>query len=151
MNGHEKSDRRIVPKKPPNNGTAAEESVSGEGVEGSGRAKGSPLRSDMRRMQSRGEGMPSALERIREAAKRHKRMRFTALFHHICHVDPLRVAYEQGPGVLRLGSTARPGSTTAGTWNATSRTCPASWSEERTAPRPCDGCTSRSRTAGGLL
>ncbi len=103
MNGHEKSERRIVPKKAPNNGTTPEESGSAEGVEGSGRAKGNPLRSDMCRTQSRLGGMPSAVERIREAATRDKRLRFTALFHHICHVDNLRVAYQE------LSRSAAPG------------------------------------------
>jgi len=35
----------------------------------------------------------SALERVRQAAKRDRKQRFTALFHHVYPVDQLRVAY----------------------------------------------------------
>ena len=49
-------------------------------------------------------GLPSALERIRQAARRDGRMRFTALLHHIYNPDTLREAYlglkrQAAPGV----------------------------------------------------
>jgi group II intron reverse transcriptase/maturase len=39
------------------------------------------------------QGAPSSLERVREAAKKDKKQRFTALLHHICDVERLRAAY----------------------------------------------------------
>jgi len=90
MNEHEKSDRPIVPRKPPNKGAGHRPA---EAVEGRGRAKGNPSQHDTHRTQSRGGGVPSALERIRQAARRNKDERFTALYHHVCEVDMLRRAY----------------------------------------------------------
>jgi RNA-directed DNA polymerase len=46
----------------------------------------------MYRTQS-GMSMPSVLERIRQAARRAKRQRFTALLHHVYDVERLRAAY----------------------------------------------------------
>jgi group II intron reverse transcriptase/maturase len=48
--------------------------------------------------------MPSALERIRQAARRDRRQRFTALLHHVYDVEQLRAAYfalkrEAAPGI----------------------------------------------------
>jgi len=50
------------------------------------------------------DDLPSALERIRQAARRDRKMRFTALLHHIDHLDTLREAYfslkrDAAPGV----------------------------------------------------
>jgi RNA-directed DNA polymerase len=47
---------------------------------------------------------PSALERVRQAAAKDKKLRFTALLHHIYNLDTLRMAYfslkkEAAPGV----------------------------------------------------
>src|SRR5437764_10684864 len=47
---------------------------------------------------------PSALERVRQAAKQDKQLRFTALLHHIYNLETLRMAYfslkkEAAPGV----------------------------------------------------
>ena len=103
MNGHEKSDRPIVPEKPSNNGGAEHRPKPAEGAEGSSRAKGNPLQGDTRRTQSRAVSVSSALERIRQAAQRDRKMRFTALYHHICNIDNLRAAYEE------LSRTAAPG------------------------------------------
>ena len=49
-------------------------------------------------------GLPSAVERIRQAACRDKKMQFTTLWHHVYDLDRLRVAYlslkrEAAPGV----------------------------------------------------
>jgi RNA-directed DNA polymerase len=38
-------------------------------------------------------GLPSAVERIRQAACRDRKMEFTALWHHVCELDQLRAAY----------------------------------------------------------
>jgi hypothetical protein len=84
MNGHGKSDSGVVPTKPPNNDTGSP-SMAGlrlaEAVEGRRLAKGNPHQHTMLRTQRR-VGMPHALERIRQAASRNRKMRFTALFHH---------------------------------------------------------------------
>lgn len=52
----------------------------------------------------RSEDLPSALERIRQAARPDRKMRFTALRHHVYHPDTLREAYfslqrKAAPGV----------------------------------------------------
>jgi RNA-directed DNA polymerase len=88
MNEYGKSDRPVVPVKPPNK---AGPPVA-EGVEGRGLAKGKLRQQNAPRTPSR-EGAPSALERIRQAAKRDRKLRFTALLHHIYDIDRLRAAY----------------------------------------------------------
>ena len=99
MNGQGQSDRPVVPAKSPNN--AGEPGA--EGIEGSGLAKGNPGQQNAPRTQSRG-GAPSALDRVRAVAERDKQVRFTALLHHVYHLDRLRAAYfglkrEAAPGV----------------------------------------------------
>src|SRR5262245_7302144 len=88
MNEHRKSDGPVVPLKSPNNAgqPAAEE------MEGRGPAKGNPLKQNAPRTQGRA-GAPSALERVRLAAARDRRMKFTALLHHIYDLTTLRAAY----------------------------------------------------------
>ena len=88
MTGRGKSDSSIVPGKPPNN---AEEPAA-EVVEGRGLAKGNLPERNVRRTQSR-ESTPSALERVRQAARRDRKQRFTALLHHVYAIERLRVAY----------------------------------------------------------
>jgi group II intron reverse transcriptase/maturase len=97
--GLEKSDRLIQPKKLSNN---AEKSVA-EKAEGRSLAKGNPLQGDTNRMQSRRQ-VNSALRRIRQAAERDRKAKFTSLMHHIYSVDMLREAYfslkrKAAPGV----------------------------------------------------
>jgi len=99
MNGHGKSDRPAVPVKSPNN---AGQPVA-EGMEGKGLAKGNLCQQNAPRTPSR-EGAHSALERVRQAARRDKEMRFTALLHHVYDLEALRTAYlglkrEAAPGV----------------------------------------------------
>ena len=98
-NEHGKSDRPAVPVKSPNKAgqPAAEE------MEGRGLTKGNPRQQNASRTPSRSSA-PSALERVRQAAKRYKELRFTALFHHIYNPETLRGAYfclkkEAAPGV----------------------------------------------------
>ena len=88
MNERRKSDGPVVPLKSPNNvgQPAAEE------MEERGPAKGNPLKQNAPRTQGR-TGAPSALERVRLAAASDRRMRFTALLHHIYDVHRLRAAY----------------------------------------------------------
>lgn len=72
----EKSDAPIVPEKPPNKGKPA------EAVEGRGAAKGNAFDPPAGRTQRR-ETASKGLEGIRETAKRDRRLKFTALLHHI--------------------------------------------------------------------
>jgi group II intron reverse transcriptase/maturase len=88
VNGHGKSDRSTVPRNPPNN---AERSVA-EAVEGKDLAKGNPPESNAFRTQRRGDAR-SALERVRQAARKDRKQRFTAIFHHVYDLDRLRAAY----------------------------------------------------------
>ena len=72
-----KSDPPIVPVKSPNNAASA----AAEVVEGRGGAKGNADQSGTRQTQSWVSVSP-ALDRIRDAARRDKRVRFTTLLHH---------------------------------------------------------------------
>src|SRR5881628_3529339 len=99
MNGHGKSDRPTVPMKFPNKAGQP----AAEGAEGKGLAKGNLRQQNAPRTLSR-EGAHSALERVRQAARRDKKVRFTALLHHVYNVETLRAAYfslkrEAAPGV----------------------------------------------------
>jgi len=88
MNGRGKSDSPVVPGKPPNNaGQPAAEVVEGRGL-----AKGNLPERNAPRTQSRA-GAPSALERVRQAARKDRKQRFTALLHHVHDVARLRSAY----------------------------------------------------------
>jgi len=99
MNGQGKSDRPAVPGKSPYNAGQS----AAEGTEGRGLAKGNLLEQNASRTPSRTDA-PSALERVRQAAKRDRKLRFTALLHHIYNLETLRLAYfslkrEAAPGV----------------------------------------------------
>ena len=99
MNDHGKSDRPAVPAKSPNNAGPP----AAEGMEGRGLAKGNLRQPNASRTLSRTD-VHSALERVRQAAKRDKKVRFTALLHHVYDLDRLRTAYlalkrEAAPGV----------------------------------------------------
>jgi RNA-directed DNA polymerase len=87
MHCHGKSDRPVVPAKPPNNaGVPAAEVVEGRGL-GKGNAA-----SKTRPGHRAGVSAPSALDRVRRVARQGKDVRFTALLHHV-DVDRLRAAY----------------------------------------------------------
>ena len=60
--------------------------------EGRERTKGNTPERNALRTQSR-PGAPSALERVRQAAKQDRKQRFTALLHHVYDVERLRAAY----------------------------------------------------------
>ncbi len=82
-----KSDGSVVPAKQPNKA----DGVAAEVVEGRDPIKGNTGKQNASRTQSRIDA-PSALERVRKAAKADKKKRFTALLHHV-DVDRLREAY----------------------------------------------------------
>src|SRR6202047_1540560 len=98
-NGLGKSDRPTVPGKSPNNAGQP----AAEGTEGRGLAKGNLPQQNASRTPSRNNA-PRALERVRQAAKKDRKLRFTALLHHIYNLETLRMAYfrlkrEAAPGV----------------------------------------------------
>jgi hypothetical protein len=94
-----------------------------EGMEGKGLAEGNLRQQNAPRTLSR-DGAHSALERVRQAARRDREMRFTALMHHIYNLETLRAAY------LSLNREAAPGvdretwQNTARNWKRTSETFP---------------------------
>ena len=99
MHGDGKSDTAVVPTKLPNN--AAEPAA--EAAEGRAVAKGNSDGRNALRTQGRG-GALSALDRVRDAARRDRKVRFTALLHHVYAIDRLTTAYyalkrEAAPGV----------------------------------------------------
>jgi len=63
-------------------------------MEGRGLTEGNTLEQNAPRTQSR-QGAQNALERVRQAAQRDKKLRFTALLHHIYDIDRLRSAYRE--------------------------------------------------------
>jgi len=88
MNGHGKSDSSVIPA---NSLNKAEEPAA-EAREGRELAKGNSPEHNAFRTQGREDAL-SALERVRQAATRDKKQRFTALFHHIYDVERLRAAF----------------------------------------------------------
>src|ERR1700737_200275 len=98
-NGPGKSDRPTVPGKSPNNAGQP----AAEGTEGKGLAKGNLPQQNASRTPSRTDA-PRGLGGVRQAAGKDKKLRFTALLHHIYNQDTLRMAYfrlkkEAAPGV----------------------------------------------------
>jgi RNA-directed DNA polymerase len=88
MNDRGKSDSPVLPVRPSNKaGQPAAEAVEGRGL-----AKGNPSEGNALRTQSR-DGAHSALERIRQAARKDRKQRFTALLHHVYDAGRLRSAY----------------------------------------------------------
>jgi RNA-directed DNA polymerase len=88
MHERGKSDRPVLPAKPPNKPGRPD----AEAAEERGLAKGN-MASKTRSGLCAGEGVSSALGRVRRAAEKDKDVRFTALLHHVT-VDRLRSAYE---------------------------------------------------------
>ena len=90
MDGKGKSDRPIVPEKPSNKEDGRPSSA--EKVEGRGLAKGNS--GEQTRFWTQGQvDLHHALDRIREAARKDRKLQFTALWHHVYNVPRLRVAY----------------------------------------------------------
>jgi len=106
MNGRRKSDRPVVATKPANKvGTATNEVAMpmAERVERRGLVKGKPPRQNTNRALDRSV-VQSALGRIRQAAVKDRKVKFTSLMHHIYNVSTLREAYyelkrDAAPGV----------------------------------------------------
>ena len=99
MHDREKSDRLVVPAKPPNKPAVV---AGAEAVEGRGLPEGNTA-SETRPGRRAGQGVSSDLGRVRQVARRDKEARFTALLHHVT-VDLLREAYgaispDAAPGV----------------------------------------------------
>jgi len=90
MNEQGKSDRSVVPEKQPNKGDAA--AAPAEDVEGRDLTEGNAPQQNTLRTQSR-DSVQSELEAIRKAAKGNRKMRFTALLHHVYNTEMLRRAY----------------------------------------------------------
>jgi RNA-directed DNA polymerase len=82
------SDRPIVPVKPSNKAPEAAEAVEGRGL-----AEGNTAKRNAVRTQRRPPAL-SELARVRGVARRDKKARFTALFHHVT-VERLRLAYRE--------------------------------------------------------
>ena len=101
LNGHEGGNAGNSQAKPtvPSGGRTTQ----AEGVEGRRQAEGNAGPQNTSRTQGR-EGVPSAWDRIRQAAKTDKGRRFTALLHHVYAIETLREAYfglkqDAAPGV----------------------------------------------------
>ena len=86
MNGRGKSDRPVVPGKPPNKSVEA----GAEAVEGRGSVEGNAV-SDTRSGLGAGQGVSTNLAGVRAKA-RDRQVRFTALLHHVT-VERLELAY----------------------------------------------------------
>lgn len=92
MNGREKSDRCVVPKKPANKGVAA--ASSAEQVEGRRLTKGNLQEETKGRAQDRAT-LQQALERIRKTASSDRNRQLTTLWHHVYNVSHLRAIFYQ--------------------------------------------------------
>jgi RNA-directed DNA polymerase len=97
MNETEQSDRCIVPQRPANKGPQG----SAESVEGRRRIKGNTPQAATLRTQSR-DGVANGLQRVREAARRDRCAKFTALLHHVT-IDLLRYSYAKIHGMAASG------------------------------------------------
>ena len=96
MNGNGQSDRSVVPANPPNKAAAAEAGEERERAKGNTAGKTRPGH-------SAGSGVSSALDRVRQVARRDKEARFTALLHHVS-LHRLYLAFDEvnpkaSPGV----------------------------------------------------
>ena len=105
MNGRRKSDRPVVATKPANkvDATSNTDATMAERVERRGLAKGKTPRQNTNRTLDRAT-VRSALRRIRQAAVKDKKVKFTSLMHHIYNLSQLREAYyllkrDAAPGV----------------------------------------------------
>lgn len=102
MHGREKSDEPVVLTRSPNDARRTAARRAEEVAEERGSTKGNTTGQNVPRTQSRTR-TPSALDRVRQAAKKDKETKFTALLHHVT-IDRLRAAYESlkkdaAPGV----------------------------------------------------
>jgi RNA-directed DNA polymerase len=88
------------------NGPGKSDNPKVPGMEGRGLAKGNLPQQNAFRTPSRKDA-PSELERVRQAAKKDKKLRFTALLHHIYNLETLRLAYfslkKEAAALRRMG------------------------------------------------
>ncbi len=91
MNKPRQSDGRVVPENGPNKSGETE----AEAREGRRPAKRNVLQDPMSQTQSWTNDMPVVLERIRQAVRRNRKEKLTALYHHVYAVPHLRAAYDQ--------------------------------------------------------
>jgi RNA-directed DNA polymerase len=106
MNGRRKSDSPVIATKPANKvgpQVKAANGLTAERVEQRGLAEGKLRQQNTNRAQDRAI-VQSALKRIRQAAVKDKKVKFTSLMHHIYNLSMLREAYytlkrEAAPGV----------------------------------------------------
>jgi hypothetical protein len=115
MDDRRKSDTAVVPEKSRNASTA-------DAMEGRAVAKGNSPERNVLRTQSRAS-TPSALERVRQAAQRDRKQRFTALLHHVYDVARLRAAYLALTRDAAGGVDGEHGNRTGRRWRPTSRIC----------------------------
>lgn len=102
MPGYRKSDESIVPEKSSNKPNY----MGAEGMEERDSLKENKLQQNMLRTQRR-EGVHNALVLIHQKARTDKKMKFTALMHHIYDIDMLRTAFfaikkDAAPGIDRV-------------------------------------------------
>ena len=143
MNERGKSDGPVVPAKPANKAAVA----AAESVEERRPAEGNTA-SKTRPGHSAGPGAPSALDRVREVARRDKEARFTALLHHV-DVDSPAGGLLGDPSEGRAGGgRGDVGRLRAGVWRPTSRTCTSGCTQGVTGRDRHAGRTSRRRTGG---
>src|ERR1041384_4873894 len=88
MDNHGKSDSLGVPQKSSNNAGRP----AAETTEGSELAKGNSPDGHDDRTQRR-VNASDGIERVRQAARKDRKQRFTALLHHVYDIERLRVAY----------------------------------------------------------
>jgi RNA-directed DNA polymerase len=93
------SDSPVIPRKSPNDARPPAE----EATEGRGLTEGNSHQQNASRTPRRVDA-PSALERVRQAARRDRKMRFTALLHHVYDISRLQAAFfalkkDAAPGV----------------------------------------------------
>src|SRR5262249_8190371 len=142
-NEHGKSDKPILPEKSSNKaGTSA-----AEGAEGRGLAKGNLRQQNAFRTQCRGD-VHSALQRVREAAKKNKGTRSTALFHYVYDLDMLKFAFFRLKKEAAPAWTERRGGTRLRASKRTSGISPIDCGEERITRSRCVGHTYRRATGG---
>jgi RNA-directed DNA polymerase len=106
MNGSRKSDGPVVATKPANKVGSSTNDIEvpvAEQAERRGLAKGKPPRQNTNRALDR-EVVQSALGRIRQAAVKDRKVKFTSLMHHIYNLSTLREAYyglkrDAAPGI----------------------------------------------------
>jgi group II intron reverse transcriptase/maturase len=92
MKETEESDRAVVPEKEPNKGGPGEKGPNAEVPEGRGRTKENTSQACTNLTQGGKEGVSQGLAGVRQAAKRRKGERFTALQHHLT-LEQLRSSF----------------------------------------------------------